>query len=77
MRAVLANNREKGAGKLYIGEVETPEPENEQVLVKVWVAVMPWEQRTDYFIDPGLWAQSNGYPVCPFLKKCAICTDTL
>jgi len=35
MRAVLANNQKNGAEKLYIGEVETPEPENEQVLVKV------------------------------------------
>jgi hypothetical protein len=35
MRAVLVNNQESGAEKLYIGEVETPEPENEQVLVKV------------------------------------------
>jgi NADPH:quinone reductase-like Zn-dependent oxidoreductase len=37
MRAVLIDNQKSGAEKLYIGEVETPEPENEQVLVKVLV----------------------------------------
>jgi NADPH:quinone reductase-like Zn-dependent oxidoreductase len=35
MRAVLVDNQKSGAEKLYIGEVETPEPGNEQVLVKV------------------------------------------
>ncbi|KIM28467.1 hypothetical protein M408DRAFT_69953 [Serendipita vermifera MAFF 305830] len=35
MRAVLVDNQKSKAEKLYVGEVDTPEPENEQVLVKI------------------------------------------
>ena len=35
MRAVLVDNQKTGAEKLYVGDIETPEPEDEQVLVQV------------------------------------------
>lgn len=35
MRAVLVDNQKSGAEKLYVGDVDVPEPENEQVLVEV------------------------------------------
>jgi len=69
MRAVLVNNQKSGAEKLYIGEVDTPSPENSQVLVKVIRGMLVYGYGALIFrIDMCFRAQSNGYSVCPPLR---------